>query len=386
MEHFLDIFEAGLNKHDETLCGDKVKVHRGEDRTIIVLSDGLGSGVKANILATLTSEIIMTMLAADVGIEDVISTVIGTLPTCKVRNIAYATFTVIQISHSDHSFKVINFDNPPTMHFRRGRILPTERKEYEILGKKIRMFEGQLKLGDFLGAMSDGVTYAGMGVTMNYGWGWNNIAGYIEERWRTHYWCARNVVQDVIGKTRSLYGGSAGDDATFVGVFVRPVKYLTIFTGPPLDKADDARITERLLAAPGVKIVCGGTTANIVAEQLGQVLKADLESLRSDVPPFGSLPGVDLVTEGILTMTKALEYMREADGRPDRLPSDRNAATLLATQLLMADHIDFLVGQTINEYYQNPLLPKSISIRKHLISELREFLTEHRKEVHTEYF
>jgi hypothetical protein len=385
VEHFLDIFEASLNKRNETLCGDKVKVHRDEEKTIIVLSDGLGSGVKANILATLTSVIIITMLAADVGIEEVMRTVIGTLPTCKVRNIAYATFTVIQISHTDHSFKVINFDNPPTFHFRHGKIMPTERQEVEILGRKVKMFEGQLELGDFLGAMSDGVPYAGMGVALNFGWGWDNIARYIEERWLTHYWCARDVVRDVIGKTRSLYRDEVGDDATFVGVFVRPEKGLLIFTGPPLEKAEDDAIVERFLAFNGTKIVCGGTTSNIVADHMGDIVQTDLKSLRKDIPPIGSLPGVDLLTEGILTMSRALEYLRDADGNPSRLPNDRNAATLLATHLLRADHIHFLVGQQINEYYQNPLLPKSISIRKHLVRELADFLTEQRKEVTIEY-
>lgn len=385
MEQFLDIFEASLNKRNETLCGDKVKLHRSEDRTLIVLSDGLGSGVKANILATLTSEIIITMLAADVGIEEVMRTVIGTLPTCKVRNIAYATFTVIEINNRDYSFKVINFDNPPTFHFRKGKHLGTERREVEILGKKVLMFEGQLELGDFLGAMSDGVPYAGMGVALNFGWGWDNIAKYIEGRWLTHYWCARDVVRDVIGHTRMLYRNEVGDDATFVGVFVRAEKGLMLFTGPPLDQTQDASIVERLLAFKGVKIVCGGTTSNIVADYLGDIVQTDLRSLRKDVPPIGSLPGIDLMTEGILTMSKALEYLREAEGDVGRLPEDRNAATLLATHLLRADHIRLLVGQQINEYYQNPLLPKSISIRRHLVKDLADFLVEQRKEVTIEY-
>lgn len=385
VDNFFDIYQLSLNKNGEELCGDKVKFCKTEDKTIVVLSDGLGSGVKANILATLTTEILLTMLNADVPLEEVIKTVIGTLPICKFRKIAYATFTIIVINHQTNKFLVINFDNPPIFHFRKGKVIQVEAKTEKISNKEIIIYEGYLERGDFLGAISDGVLYAGLGVVLNFGWGWENIAKYIEGLYIRDIYTARNIVQKVIRETHSLYQGQIGDDATFVGVHVRDRHPLMVFTGPPLDKKEDQIHAERLLKFEGRKVVCGGTTGNIVSRYLGEEIEMDISTLRPELPPIGKLSKIDLVTEGILTISKSLEILKKCNCDLDRLPTDKNGAVLLAKEILMADSILFLVGQQINEFYQNPLLPKNISIRRSLVEELIEFLQEHKKEVQLEY-
>jgi len=387
MDYFLDVYDLSVNKTGEELCGDKVKIYKSENKTIIVLSDGLGSGVKANILATLTAEIIVTMLKSDVPLNEVIATVIGTLPICKVRKVAYATFTVIEVDHQTNQFRIINFDNPPVLHFQRGHLQPLETSTSNILGRQINLIQGELQLGDFLGMISDGVLHAGLGTTWNFGWGWENVAHYIEDKFiyappRT----AQTIVKDVISKTQSLYGNNVGDDATFVGIYTRERHSLMVFTGPPLNRADDDPLIERFLNFSGRKAVCGGTTANIVADYMGEEIETDLKTLRDDVPPIGYLPSVELVTEGILTMAKALELMRTSGGQPGQLIDDSNGAVLLARELLSADAVDFLVGQKINEFYQNPLLPRNLSLRKNLVEEIGHFLREQKKEVKIEYY
>lgn len=385
VDNFFDIYELSLNKKGEELCGDKVKFLKTEDKSIIVLSDGLGSGVKANILATLTTEILLTMLNADVPLEEVIETVIGTLPICKVRKIAYATFTIIIIHHNTNKFLVINFDNPPIFHFRHGKIVQVETRTERILNKEIVICEGCLERDDFLGAISDGVLYAGLGAILNFGWGWENIAKYIEELYTRDTYTARNIVQKVIRETHTLYQGKIGDDATFVGVHVRYRNSLMIFTGPPLDKSQDSVYVERLLNFKGKKIICGGTTGNIVGKYLKEEVEMDISTLRPDLPPIGKLSQINLVTEGILTISKSLEILRTCNCDIDRLPADENGAVLLAKEIIMADGIVFLVGQKINEFYQNPLLPKNISIRRNLVEEVVKFLREKKKEVQLEY-
>ncbi|HBB34020.1 MAG TPA: serine/threonine protein phosphatase [Cyanobacteria bacterium UBA8803] len=384
-DNFFDIYDFSLNKKGEELCGDKVKFIKTEDKTIIVLSDGLGSGVKANILATLTTEILITMLNADVPLAEVIETTIGTLPICKVRKIAYATFTIIRINHKTNQFTVINFDNPPIFYFKKGRIVPIEKRVEKIFNKEVIISEGYLERGDFLGAVSDGVLYAGLGVLMNFGWGWDNIAKYLEGVFLRDAHTARNIVQKVIRETYSLYQGQIGDDATFVGVYVRRRNPLMLFTGPPLDPSKDYDYVERLISFPGRKVVCGGTTGNIVGSYLAEEIEIDISTIRPDLPPIGKLSEVDLVTEGILTISKGLEILKNCNCDIDRLPSDKNGAVLLAKEIIMADAIFFLVGQQINEFYQNPLLPKNISIRRNLVEELIKFLREHKKEVQLEY-
>ncbi|MGI0487421.1 PP2C family protein-serine/threonine phosphatase [Pantanalinema rosaneae CENA516] len=385
VDNFLDIYNDSLNKKGEELCGDQVKYRKTDKKVTIVLSDGLGSGVKASILATLTTEILITMLDADLPLEEVLKTVIATLPICKVRKIAYSTFTIMQVDCETNHFTVINFDNPPPLYFHRGKVIKLATQTETILERKISIAEGYLERGDFLGAVSDGVLYAGMGVTLNFGWGWEQIADYVEEVLEQRSHTARSIVREVLKKTHSLYQGEIGDDATFTGIYVRKRHSLIIFTGPPLDREQDEVYIEKLLDFKGRKVICGGTTGNIVANYLGETIEMDLSTIRKDLPPIGSLSYVDLVTEGILTISKATEYIKNCDGDFSRLRFDHNGAYLLAREILQADSIVFMVGQSINEFYQNPLLPKNISIRRNLIEELVHFLKSKQREVTIEY-
>ncbi|MFO0891896.1 MAG: SpoIIE family protein phosphatase [Isosphaeraceae bacterium] len=384
-ESFLDIHVESLRKHGEELCGDTVRVVKTPSQTIGVLSDGLGSGVKANILATLTSQILVRMLQAEVPLRDVIDTVVGTLPICKVRRIAYATFTVVRINHERNHFRIINFDNPPPFYFRRGTLVRMPIEKEVILERRIQFSEGELDRGDFLGIMSDGVLHAGMGVERGFGWGWEEIARFLQQQLMLHGHGVRPVVQKMISETSRRYRAAPGDDATFLGITARRREAAIIFTGPPLDSSRDEEYVQRVLAFQGRIIVCGGTTANIVAHCLGEPVDLDLKSARADVPPMGRLSQVDLVTEGILTMSRALEYLKASAGALYRLPADRDGARMLAEEILRADFVFFLVGQRINEVYQNPLLPKSISIRRNLVEELAQLIRGMNKEVVIEY-
>jgi hypothetical protein len=302
-----------------------------------------------------------------------------------VRKVAYATFTIIEVDHPVNQFRIINFDNPPVLYFHRGHLNPLRSSTSNILGRQINITEGELRLGDFLGMISDGVLHAGLGTTWNFGWGWENLAQYVEDSFVYSPTKAQPIVQNVISKTQSLYGDHVGDDATFVGLYTRERHSLMIFTGPPLDQATDDQYVEKLLNFSGKKAICGGTTANVVADHIGESVQTDLATLREDVPPIGYLASIDLVTEGIITMAKALDVMRGCSGMVAQLAHDTNGAILLAKELLAADSVDFLVGQKINEFYQNPLLPRNLSLRKNLVEEIAEFLREHKKEVRIEY-
>ena len=382
---FYDIFSLSLNHAGEELCGDQVRTLRTPARSIIVLSDGLGSGVKANILARLTSSIIVTMLREEASLQAVIETVVGTLPTCKVRQIAYATFVIVEIEHATGCFKVINFDSPDIFFLRAGRLVPLTQRTETVLGKQLRFCEGQLADGDFLAAISDGVMYAGIGTVMNLGWGWKQIGEYLEKIPARRAGSAEMLVRKVLKKAADLYGGEPGDDATFVGILARQPKRVLVFTGPPIDRTQDAALVTRLNQFDGRKVVCGGTTANIVAEHLGEVIETDPGTRREDVPPIGWITGIDLVTEGILTLAKTLQLLKACGGDPHRLPGDRNGAVLLTRELLRADTIHFLAGEQVNPYYQNPLLPRNISIRHNLVDQVATMLQGYHRTVTVEW-
>jgi hypothetical protein len=382
---FHEVYSRSLNRQGEELCGDQVKVIRTPVKTIVVLSDGLGSGVKANILSQLTTAIIVTMVRAEASLQDVIETVIGTLPICRVRKIAYATFIILEIERRTGRFKVINFDSPAALWLKQGQLQHLSRRTERLQGKTLEISEGQLDRGDFIGLISDGVTYAGMGVVLNFGWGWDQIGACLEQAARAPIQSAEALVHAVMQETGSLYGGQPGDDATMAGVLVREASRLMMFTGPPARRQEDGTWVRRLLEFEGRKVVCGGTTGNIVARHVGTEVETDLSTLREDLPPVGRLPGVDLLTEGILTLAKTVQLLRESRGQIGHLPPERTGASLLTRELLQADSISILAGDTINPLYQNPLLPKSVSIRRTLLDQVADLLGSYHKEVKIEW-
>ncbi len=382
---FFDICALSLNHKGEELCGDQVKTLRTPRRSIVVLSDGLGSGVKANILARLTSEIIVNMIRAEAGMDDVMETVIGTLPVCKKRKVAYATFIVVEIRHDTGAFRVINFDTPDAMLIKRGRPTPLDQEVREVAGKELRFSEGILERGDLLGIMSDGILYAGMGGAYNFGWGREQISKFLEETIRLHAWSAEGVSERVLRETKRCYGDSPGDDATFVSILARRSNSLMVFTGPPLERDHDEACVERFMAFPGRKVVCGGTTGEIVGIYTANLVKTLPETADDDIPPIGKLPDIDLVTEGILTLAATLKLMKDCDGVIGRLPSKKNGAVLLSKELLKADSITILAGESINPYYQNPLLPRSVSIRRSVLVQIVTVLESYGKEITIEW-
>ncbi|HPG30493.1 MAG TPA: SpoIIE family protein phosphatase, partial [bacterium] len=314
MSSHLEIYDLSLRKTGEELCGDKVKTYSNSEKTIIVLSDGLGSGVKANILATMTSEIIVKMLSEDIPLEEVINTIISTLPMCKIRKIAYATFTILEINNKTYRYKVVNFDNPKVFVFKKNKLITVEREAKQFFDKKINVFENNLEEGDFIGMISDGVMYAGLGSAFNFGWGWESISQFIFDILNKNSGAsisAQEIIYQAIARTHKLYGGVIGDDATFAGVMLRKKNSIMIFTGPPLNQNDDDKIVKRLLDFNGRKIICGGTTGNIAARYLNAEPEVIISTMTRETPPIAKLDKIDLVTEGILTMTKTLDYLRE---------------------------------------------------------------------------
>ncbi len=382
---FYEIVSSSLKRHGEEVCGDQVKSLRTPDQTLLVLSDGLGSGIKANILARLTTEIIVAMLRERAPLADVIDTVMGTLPVCRERGLAYATFAIVQIQHADGGFQLVSFDGPPPVLLKSRRRVPLELREQAIGGKCLKVGNGILEHGDFLGLMSDGVLYADQTVVMDPRWGWEEIAALLEREACTGRTSAGWLVRTVMDETQRRYGGMAGDDATFVGLLARRPRRLVVLTGPPLDKASDEAFVTRFLRIEARHVICGGTTSNIVADHLGEVVRTDRSTQRDDLPAVGDLSEVELVTEGILTLARTLEMLRACGGDANKLQVDRNAAVLLAREFLQADSIQFMVGESVNPYYQNPQLPRSVSIRRSLVTQIADVLTALQKEVKIEW-
>ncbi len=386
---FADIGYKSINHVGEQLCGDHVEiVEQGENSSVIVLADGLGSGVKASILSTLTSKILSTMLAEGLSVEDCVETIAQTLPICSVRGIAYSTFTIVHLIENDIA-ELIQFDNPLAIFIRDGSNYEYPTREMNIGGKRIYKSNIKLREGDIIVAMSDGCPHAGLGTSYNFGWKRDQIVDFMETVAAGGY-TAKTMSTILVDKCDELYGGKPGDDATACVVKIRKREPMNLMFGPPSNRNDGNNMMSLFFSKEGKHIVCGGTTASIAAKYLGKPLRASLNFEQSDVPPIATIEGVDLVTEGVITINKVLQYAKDylADNETyEQWSFKRDGASLICRLLFEeATDINFYVGRAVNPAHQNPELPINFNIKMNLVQELSECLKQMGKRIKVSYF
>ena len=384
-----DIGYKSINHVGEQLCGDHVEVIDAEDgSTIIVLSDGLGSGVKASILSTLTSKIISTMMAAGMPIEECVLTIADTLPVCSLRGVAYSTFTIIRIVDNQKA-EIFQYDNPQVIVLRDEKNYEYSKSARNIGGKIVYKSTITLKEGDIFVAMSDGCPHAGIGTAYNFGWKRENIIDFLETIVIAGY-TAKNLSTILVDECNRLYGEKPGDDATACIVKIRKREPMNILFGPPSNRYDANRMLSLFFAKEGKHIVCGGTTSSIVSKYLGKPVRATLSFEKSDVPPIAEIEGVDLVTEGVITINKVVEYAKDylsENKYYEHWNFKKDGASLISRLLFEeATDINFYVGKAINPAHQNPDLPINFNIKMNLVEELSKCLRQMGKRIKVSYF
>lgn len=384
-----DIGWKSINHEGEQLCGDHIDiVEQNENSTVIVLADGLGSGVKASILSTLTSKIISTMMAEGLSLEECVSTIAATLPICSERGVAYSTFTIMHIIDNS-TVELIQYDNPLVIWIRDNEIYDYPTSELNIDKKKIYKSIIKLQENDIFIAMSDGCPHAGIGLAYNFGWKREDIADFMKTVAPVGY-TAKTLSTMLVDECNKQYGYHPGDDATACVVKIRKREPMNILFGPPRNRDDCDRMMSLFFSKEGKHIVCGGTTSSIAAKYLGKPLKASLNFERSDVPPIAEIEGVDLVTEGVITINKVIEYAKDALGDNemyDQWSVKRDGASLIARLLFEeATDINFFVGRAVNPAHQNPDLPINFNIKMNLVKELSDCLKKMGKRIKVSYF
>ena len=384
-----EIGYKSINHYGEQLCGDHVEiVEPNNDSLIVVLSDGLGSGVKASILSTLTSKIISTMMAEGLSLEECVETIAATLPVCSVRGVAYSTFTIVHLLNN-HTAEIIQYDNPHVILIRNGVNYDYHKTELNIDGKKIFKSTIRLYENDIFVLMSDGCPHAGIGRTFNFGWRREEIIQFFENLAHVGY-TAKTLSTILVDECDRLYGNMPGDDATACVIKIRKREPMNILFGPPSNRDDANRMMSLFFSKEGKHIICGGTTASIAANYLGKKVMPTLNYERSDVPPIAEIEGVDLVTEGVITVNKVLEYAKDyldKNLQYEHWCFQRDGAALISRLLFEeATDINFYVGRAVNPAHQNPDLPISFNIKMNLVEELSKCLKLMGKRIKVSYF
>lgn len=388
----IDAWNSSLNKKNEELCGDNVVSKINDESFIMVLADGLGSGVKANILSTLTSTIISEMIFEGASLSETVETVAKTLPVCQERHVAYSTFSIIQVFYDGH-VKLIEYDNPLAIFIRDGMIMKINRQERIYNEKKIYEASFNVLPNDYITFFSDGIIHAGVGQTLNFGWQHEEVEKFLQQ-YTSNTDSAKEIVRILLANVNYLYDGKPGDDSTVACIKMLEAKETIVMVGPPSHKEDDNRVVERLLSASGLKICCGGTTSTIVSRYLNKPIETDpLIDFTSDVPPKGYIEGIDLVTEGVLTLQKVNRYLGKCvDDNAfldNLLQSDQTdgATCLIKAFLLSSTMITFMVGLSDNPAHEAIAYSTiSLNAKIQLIKDMALKLKKLRKIVNIEMY
>jgi hypothetical protein len=385
---FMEVEHCRRQKHGEDICGDAFVSRKlaDEDRVVAVLSDGLGSGVKANILASMTATMALRFAVEGAEILQSADIMMSALPVCKERHISYATFTIVDTS-IEGTTRVIEQGNPEFLLIRNGQALDvpcTEKSNPKWRDRRIRFYQVDTRAEDRLVVFSDGVSQAGMGTErLPLGWRVDGCRTFVQnvvhdEPRVSSRRLARMVVDEAL---RSEPGRLPGDDMTCAVLYFREPRRLLVLSGPPFDETRDHEMARMVDEFEGRTAVCGGTTADIVARELNRKITTELGTHDVGLPPTSRMHGLDLVTEGILTLTRAARLL-EGDQAPDA----GNGAARLVHLLRESDQIRFQVGTRINEAHQDPALPVDLDIRRNIVKKIARLLEEkYLKEVEIDY-
>lgn len=389
----VDVAYKSLNKFTEVLCGDKVELLKTDDSNIMILADGMGSGVKANILATLTSKILGTMFLNGATLEECVETIVETLPICKVRQVAYSTFSILQVFHSGAAY-LVEFDNPSCIFIRNGKLVPILQNIREVQGKKINEYRFQVQRGDALILMSDGTVHAGVGQLLNFGWLWEDIAKYAVKQYALTI-SAMRLAAAICQACDELYQYRPGDDTTVACMRIINAKPVHLMTGPAQDPSMDEEMVRSLMSGDDStkRIVCGGTSATIVSRVLKKRLDVSMDYVDPDIPPIAYMDGIELVTEGVLTLNRVVQLLRryvknETVSEDFFLELDKPNGASMVAKMLIEDctELHLYVGKAINSAYQNPGLPFDLGIRQNLVEQLKTVVEEMGKQVTVTYY
>ena len=385
MKYFVDFAYGSLFKYKEELCGDKVEFYSDDDIFVMALADGLGSGVKANILATLTSKIGVTMLNEKMKLDDVVETISRTLPISPTLNIAYSTFTLIRVDQGGMAY-IAEFDNPSVIFLRGGDFLKLHWNERIIYKKRIRETSIQLKHNDNLILISDGYKFAGKNGNWIKPWTYEDTCHYIKKCYLKEM-NAKEMTNNILDLFNELYYYEPIDDTTVATLKIIRDKKVVLLSGPPVDKSRDSEIVNKFKNARGKKIICGGTTARIVSRELKKIYKPG-KIVDKDIPPVGYIEGVDLVTEGVITLQKATSILEHILNTTDYEVLYKEDGSSKLAKMLYEDslHIKLMVGKSVNQTNQILELSNKLSNKVDILNHLKDVLIKLGKIVDIEYF
>jgi hypothetical protein len=380
-DYHIEIEMQQLRPKGQVVCGDVFHSRqiKEERRTIVVLSDGIGHGIKANVLATLTASMALNYTSFHTKPDVAANIFMRALPKSSEGKESYATFTIIEMEEGG-MVRIINYDNPPTIILRKGQVYYP--KEFQIsirgeenAGKILRIREFLPMLEDRIIFMTDGIVQSGLGSSRYpLGWGLDNIKAFVENQIsRDPEISSLKLIRKIINQASMNDLFDIRDDASCGMIYFRQPRELMLITGPPFYKIKDLDFVRHIQEFDGKKIICGGTTAEIIARELNIEVTIQHRFADATIPPVAKMEGFEMVTEGVLTLGRVEEILETYTNEVRLNDSPPEEVVKI---LLQHDIIRILVGTRINWAHQDPEQPVELEIRKFVVKRIVKLLEE----------
>ncbi len=375
---FIDIDCSQMKKYNQNAFGDYFVSKRfpNESRLVAVLSDGLGSGIKANILSCMTATMLSKFISNDqIPLKHAAEIIMNSLPICKVRHISYSTFSAIDC-YDDGNARIAEEGNPDFVWIRDGDVIKPKFQSIQsknFKNRKMKVYKLKFKLGDRVIFCSDGVTQSGLGGgRLKLGLRREGLISIIKDKLAENPEISSSELSSyIVNQARNIETDrNPKDDISACVLYFRKPRESLVFTGPPYHQQKDSEYARMFWNFNGKKAICGGTTANLISRELNLPIRMDTTISVGKLPAISYMDGIDLVTEGILTLTKTLEYLENGTFDID------NAAGKLVKFLLDSDCINFMVGAKLNQAHYDPALPIEIEIRKNIVKKMAKALQD----------
>ena len=390
---FIEMESAQITKTGQTACGDDVRflTVEKENRHLAALSDGLGSGIKAHILATMTTSMAIKFLESNVPMLEAAEIIMDSLPVCEVRKIGYATFSLFDFRLGGRA-RITEMGNPGYIHLRGTEEVAPVKDDMVVSShwpdREVRECETDFRPGDRIIMCSDGVTQAGLGQRrdMKFGWRRSGVLKFARSRIEAESEIsAKDLSEAIAREAMNLVPGECKDDISCVVAYLRHPRVMRILTGPPYFREHDAEYARKGLLGEDHVVICGGTTANIIERELGAKVKLTLADMRAagGLPPVGQIKGVGIATEGILTLSRVLSALEE--GRPPAY--EPAAARAILERIMRHDRIEFIIGTKVNESHHDPGILQELELRRSVVRRIAQTLEQkYRKNVIMQFF
>ncbi|MDR1037536.1 MAG: serine/threonine-protein phosphatase [Deltaproteobacteria bacterium] len=343
-------------KEGHLVCGDTFEIARATSGTVCVICDGVGSGVYANISAVTCASRLMELWRSGVSVRAASEMVASSMHRARTEDIPFSAFVAAAVL-PDGQFLCYTYEAPDPVLIHGGSSAVLAPRFYTAGFEVIGESRGVMGEGDALVMFSDGVSQAGMGLGYDFGIGSETVSAFINQSLAAREPLSA-IPERVVEMCRSVSQDRHADDTTLAMLECRTARELTLLTGPPSKPGMDRGYVEDFMSMPGMKIACGSTTADILARELDCRVEMNVPGGSFGEPPEYFIEGVDLVTEGAVTLNQAYNIL----GVPEESLTGNSAVERLCLMLRKADVVHLMIGNAMNLAHED-LLFRQIGVR-----------------------